>query len=86
MGTDPLTDVAVIKIDSEDLPTVTFADSEQLQPGEWAIAIGNPLGLDNTVTTGIVSATGRSSAQGDGELHSPCPTTMLISYLFLQEV
>ena len=63
MGTDPLTDVAVIKIEAENLPAVTFADSEQLQPGEWAIAIGNPLGLDNTVTTGIVSATGRSSAQ-----------------------
>ena len=63
MGTDPLTDVAVIKIEAEDLPAVTFADSEQLQPGEWAIAIGNPLGLDNTVTTGIVSGTGRSSAQ-----------------------
>ena len=63
MGTDPLTDVAVIKIEAEDLPAVTFADSEELQPGEWAIAIGNPLGLDNTVTTGIVSATGRSSAQ-----------------------
>jgi serine protease Do len=63
MGTDPLTDVAVIKINAENLPAVTFADSEQLQPGEWAIAIGNPLGLDNTVTTGIVSATGRSSSQ-----------------------
>ncbi|MCC0178570.1 trypsin-like peptidase domain-containing protein [Waterburya agarophytonicola K14] len=63
MGTDSLTDVAVIKIEAEDLPAVTFADSEKLQPGEWAIAIGNPLGLDNTVTTGIVSATGRSSAQ-----------------------
>ncbi|MGK7948889.1 MAG: HhoA/HhoB/HtrA family serine endopeptidase [Xenococcaceae cyanobacterium] len=63
MGTDPLSDVAVIKIETEDLPAVTLADSEQLQPGEWAIAIGNPLGLDNTVTTGIVSATGRSSAQ-----------------------
>ena len=63
MGTDPLTDVAVIKIEAEELPAVTFADSEQLQPGEWAIAIGNPLGLDNTVTTGIVSATGRSSSQ-----------------------
>ena len=63
MGTDPLTDVAVIKIDADNLPAVTFADSEQLQPGEWAIAIGNPLGLDNTVTTGIVSATGRTSAQ-----------------------
>lgn len=64
MGTDSLTDVAVIKIEADtELPAVTFADSDELQPGEWAIAIGNPLGLDNTVTTGIVSATGRSSAQ-----------------------
>ena len=64
MGTDSLTDVAVIKIEAvAELPAVTFADSDELQPGEWAIAIGNPLGLDNTVTTGIVSATGRSSAQ-----------------------
>ncbi len=63
MGTDSLTDVAVIKIEADKLPTVTFADSDVLQPGEWAIAIGNPLGLDNTVTTGIVSATGRTSAQ-----------------------
>jgi serine protease Do len=63
MGTDSLTDVAVIKIEATELPAVTFADSDILQPGEWAIAIGNPLGLDNTVTTGIVSATGRSSAQ-----------------------
>ena len=63
MGTDSLTDVAVIKIEAEELPAVTFADSDELQPGEWAIAIGNPLGLDNTVTTGIVSATGRTSAQ-----------------------
>ncbi|AFZ34383.1 HtrA2 peptidase [Stanieria cyanosphaera PCC 7437] len=63
MGTDPLTDIAVIKIEAQNLPTVTFADSEEIQPGEWAIAIGNPLGLDNTVTTGIVSATGRSGAQ-----------------------
>lgn len=63
MGTDSLTDVAVIKIAADDLPAVTFADSDSLQPGEWAIAIGNPLGLDNTVTTGIVSGTGRTSAQ-----------------------
>ena len=63
MGTDSLTDVAVIKIEAEELPAVTFADSDSLQPGEWAIAIGNPLGLDNTVTTGIVSATGRTSSQ-----------------------
>ena len=63
MGTDSLTDVAVIKIEADNLPAVTFANSEELQPGEWAIAIGNPLGLDNTVTTGIVSATGRTSSQ-----------------------
>lgn len=63
MGTDPVTDVAVVKIQANNLPTVTLGDSEQLKPGEWAIAIGNPLGLDNTVTKGIISATGRSSSQ-----------------------
>lgn len=61
LGSDPTTDVAVVKIDARDLPTVTLGDSDRLQAGEWAIAIGNPLGLDNTVTTGIISATGRSS-------------------------
>jgi Do/DeqQ family serine protease len=63
MGKDELTDVAVVKIQADNLPTVTLGNSDQLQPGQWAIAIGNPLGLDNTVTTGIVSATGRSSNQ-----------------------
>lgn len=63
VGEDPLTDVAVIKVQAQGLPTVTLGNSEQLRPGEWAIAIGNPLGLDNTVTAGIVSATGRTSAQ-----------------------
>ncbi|MDB9447111.1 HhoA/HhoB/HtrA family serine endopeptidase [Anabaena sp. CS-542/02] len=63
LGRDELTDVAVVKIESKNLPTVELGNSEQLQPGEWAIAIGNPLGLDNTVTTGIISATGRSSNQ-----------------------
>ncbi|MBD2440281.1 HhoA/HhoB/HtrA family serine endopeptidase [Nostoc sp. FACHB-110] len=63
LGKDELTDVAVVKIQADNLPTVTIGNSEQLQPGEWAIAIGNPLGLDNTVTTGIISATGRSSNQ-----------------------
>ncbi|NJK41467.1 MAG: PDZ domain-containing protein [Acaryochloridaceae cyanobacterium SU_2_1] len=61
MGQDSLTDVAVIKIEAKDLPTVKIGNSDQLQPGEWAIAIGNPLGLDNTVTAGIISATGRTS-------------------------
>ncbi|MDA0213358.1 MULTISPECIES: HhoA/HhoB/HtrA family serine endopeptidase [unclassified Desertifilum] len=63
LGTDPITDVAVVKIDANNLPTVRVGDAERLQPGEWAIAIGNPLGLDNTVTVGIISATGRSSSQ-----------------------
>lgn len=63
VGRDPVTDVAVVQIDANGLPTVTLGNSKRLQPGEWAIAIGNPLGLDNTVTTGIISATGRSSRQ-----------------------
>lgn len=63
LGTDSFTDVAVIKIDATDLPTVSLGNAENLTPGEWAIAIGNPLGLDNTVTVGIVSALGRSSSQ-----------------------
>jgi Do/DeqQ family serine protease len=63
LGSDRLTDVAVIKIEANNLPAVTIGNSDQLKPGEWAIAIGNPLGLDNTVTTGIISATGRSSSQ-----------------------
>ena len=63
LGQDPVTDVAVVKIQANNLPTVTLGNSEQLRPGEWAIAIGNPLGLDNTVTAGIISATGRTSSQ-----------------------
>lgn len=63
VGTDPVTDVAVIQIQADNLPTLTMGNSETLQPGELAIAIGNPLGLDNTVTVGIISATGRSGSE-----------------------
>jgi S1-C subfamily serine protease len=63
VGTDPITDVAAINIQATGLPTVTLGSSETLIPGQWAIAIGNPLGLDNTVTAGIISATDRSSSQ-----------------------
>ncbi len=64
LGSDSLTDLAVIQIEAEEnLPMVTLGNSDDLVIGEWAIAIGNPLGLDNTVTTGIISATGRSSSQ-----------------------
>lgn len=61
LGQDTVTDVAVVKIEAENLPISRIGNSDQLRPGEWAIAIGNPLGLDNTVTAGIISATGRSS-------------------------
>ncbi|MGY6528376.1 MAG: trypsin-like peptidase domain-containing protein, partial [Cyanobacterium sp.] len=61
LGIDTMTDLAVVKIDAADLPVVTLGKSKDLIIGEWAIAIGNPLGLDNTVTAGIISAMGRSS-------------------------
>jgi S1-C subfamily serine protease len=63
MGRDPVTDLAVVKVQSSGLPTVQIGDSSNLAAGEWAIAIGNPLGLDNSVTLGIISATGRSSSE-----------------------
>ena len=63
LGVDTVTDVAVVKIDAKELPQVSLGRSDNIVPGQWAIAIGNPLGLDNTVTVGIISATGRSSAQ-----------------------
>jgi S1-C subfamily serine protease len=62
LGSDPVTDVAVIDLETNDLPTLSVSNAKLL-PGEVAIAIGNPLGLDNTVTVGIVSATGRTSGQ-----------------------
>lgn len=63
VGVDSVTDVAVVKIKASNLPNVKIGDSKNLVPGQWAIAIGNPLGLDNTVTVGIISATDRTSAQ-----------------------
>lgn len=63
MGADPVTDVAVIKIDATDLPVAPLGTTDNLSPGQWAIAIGNPLGLDNTVTAGIISALDRTSTQ-----------------------
>ncbi|MBI4780593.1 MAG: trypsin-like peptidase domain-containing protein [Oscillatoriophycideae cyanobacterium NC_groundwater_1537_Pr4_S-0.65um_50_18] len=63
VGIDPVTDVAAVKIEASDLPIVVLGRSEDLLPGQWAIAIGNPLGLDNTVTAGIISALDRSSSQ-----------------------
>ncbi len=62
VGIDRVTDLAVVKINATGLPTAKLGNSDSLRPGQAAIAIGNPLGLDNTVTQGIISATGRSSA------------------------
>jgi S1-C subfamily serine protease len=61
LGEDGVTDVAVVKIEANNVPIVPIGNSDKLLSGEWAIAIGNPLGLDNSVTAGIISATGRSS-------------------------
>lgn len=59
IGTDPQTDIAVIKIDTDDAPAITLADSDQVRVGDVALAIGNAFGIGQTVTMGIVSATGR---------------------------
>lgn len=66
IGTDPATDVALIKIDATGLPVLQFADSDRLRLGEWVLAIGSPLGeqLRSTITAGIVSAKGRSMSSG----------------------
>ena len=69
VGTDPATDVAIIKVDAQNLPTIPMGDSDQLRLGEWVLAIGSPLGeqLRSTITAGIVSAKGRSMPDGSGE-------------------
>ncbi len=61
-GVDEVTDLAVVKIEGKDLPVADLGNSSDVQVGDWAIAVGNPLGLDNTVTLGIVSTLKRSSA------------------------
>lgn len=60
VGTDPMTDLALIKVDADDLPIVRFGDSDKLQVGEWVLAVGNPFQLNSTVTAGIVSAKSRN--------------------------
>jgi serine protease Do len=68
LGKDQKTDIAIIKIDTgQDLPAATLGDSDRLEVGEWVMAIGNPFGLDHTVTSGIVSAKGRHIGAGPYE-------------------
>ena len=61
VGADPKTDIAVIKINATDLPAAVLGDSDRLEVGQWAIAIGNPFGLERSMTVGVISATGRSN-------------------------
>ncbi len=62
LGEDPASDLAVVQVPGNNLPTVTLGSSERVEPGQWAIAIGNPLGLQKTVTVGVISATSRSGS------------------------
>ena len=63
VGTDPQTDLGLIKIEAQDLPTAKLGDSDTIRVGEWVLAIGNPFGLSNTVTAGIISAKGRANVR-----------------------
>jgi Do/DeqQ family serine protease len=66
VGTDPASDLAVLKIDAAGLPTITIGDSSRVRVGDPVLAIGNPLGVGQTVTMGIISAKGRATGVGDG--------------------
>jgi serine protease Do len=78
IGRDPTTDVALIKIDANDLPTVSLGDDSSAHVGQWVLAIGNPLGLNFTVTAGIVSAKGR---QLDGLLNTRDNPYAIMDYI-----
>lgn len=67
IGSDPATDIALLKIEAKDLPTIPFGDSDALRVGEWVLAVGNPFNLTSTVTAGIVSAKARPVGANGGD-------------------
>src|SRR4029079_16527013 len=66
VGQDDRTDIALLKIEGDNFPVAPLGNSDELQIGEWVVAIGNPFGLDHTVTAGIVSAKGRREVKPGG--------------------
>ncbi len=72
IGADPTVDIALLKVDAKDLPTIPFGDSDKIKLGEWVLAVGNPFNLTGTVTAGIISAKARSTAvegpQGNAQI------------------
>jgi len=79
VGSDEQTDVAVIRIDAENLEQMRLANSDQLEVGDFVVAIGNPFGLDHTVTSGIVSGLGRALQSGDGRIEDFIQTDAAIN-------
>ena len=72
VGSDRRSDLALLKIEAENLPSLEFADADTIKVGSWVLAIGSPFGLDYSVTAGIVSAIGRSLPTERGENYVPC--------------
>jgi serine protease Do len=80
VGTDPATDLAVVKIDAKNLPTLVFGDSDAVKVGDVALAIGNPLGVGETVTSGIISAKGRQTPDGSDSYQDFLQTDAAINH------
>lgn len=79
VGSDPPSDLAVLKIDAKDLPTLTLGDSDKVRVGDFVLALGNPLGIGQTVTSGIVSAKGRATGLSDGSFEDFLQTDAAIN-------
>lgn len=79
VGTDPETDIALLKINEDELPYITFADSDFVKVGQWALAVGNPFNLTSTVTAGIISATSRDLNRNDRDYQSFIQTDAAIN-------